>query len=559
MPNEDEDSGSSWLSGGFKKLVEFAISALIVLAAAKLGLAPKPNDLKDPSNWPLLVAIIVLFGAYKCVWPPLWRAAQRWQVRRAKPDKIRILLAQLHGNDKDGSLRETVSESIVAQLGDAVDVILWPEALRVGDGNQTTANIKAGATAQRWLNDKSCDLLIWGRIKSDKTVALRFSPREGPASESRSYGLTADTLDLPPKFGSDLGAALAARIVVEAARAVDRRGQYLVGLMRTSAQRIEPILSNLNPNFNADTRGSLFLSYALVKQTIDEQAGSPADLQAAIDAYAAALAQWTRTESPLSWAGVQNNLGTALARLGLYKGGSGTFEKAVTAYREALKEYKREQMPLEWATIQNNLGRALTRLGEREKRTEYLTEAITTFREALKEITRERSPSQWATLQNNLAAALVRIGEREDDIGRLNEAATAFRSVLKERRRELVPLQWARAQNNLGVALLRIGERESGTVKLREAAAAFRKALQEWTREQVPLEYATAQSNLGKALTRLGERESDPTRLEEAIAAFRDAVGIFEARRAADDRAETKHYLECAEKLLSEQRANTKH
>src|SRR5271163_2564560 len=306
MPDEDEDSGSSWLSSGFKKLVEIAISALIVLAAAKLGLAPKPNDLKDPSNWPLLVAIVLLFVAYQLGWPPLLRAYRRWRIASAKPDKISILLAQLHGDDKNGSLRETVGDSIIGQLGGGVEVILWPEALRVGYGSQIAANIEAGSKAQRWLNDKSCDLLVWGRIKSDKTVALRFTPRKGSASEPRSYGLTADTLDLPQNFEADLGAALAAHIVVEAARAFERSGEYLVDLMRTSAQRIESILRNLNPNFNADTRGSLFLSYAQVMQTIGEQAGSSADLQKAIDAYKAALGVWNPTQASLSWAGVQN-------------------------------------------------------------------------------------------------------------------------------------------------------------------------------------------------------------------------------------------------------------
>jgi tetratricopeptide (TPR) repeat protein len=510
MSDEDEDTGSNWVSGGFKKFFEIAIFGLIALGAAKLGLAPKPNDIKDPENWPLWAAVVVLFAAYQLGWPPLLRAYRRWRISAAKPDKISILLAQLHGDDKNGLLRETVGDSIIRQLGDAVEVILWPEALRVGDGSQIAANMKAGSKAQRWLNEKSCDLLIWGRIKSDKTVALRFSPRQGSVSEPRSYGLTADTLDLPQNFGADLGAALAARIVVEAARAFERSGEYLVDLMRISAQRIEPILRNLNPNFDADTRGSLFLSYAQVKQTIGEQAGSLADLQEAINAYDAALAVWNPTQAPLSWAGVQNDLGTALARLGVYTAGSDPYEKAITAYREASKIYAREKMPVEWATVQNNLGRALTRVAEREKGTAHLTEAISTFRNALKEITRGRAPALWATLQNSLAAALVRLGEREDNIVLLNEAIAAFRSALEERRRELVPLLWARVQNNLGVALLRVGERESGTAKLRGAATAFRRAQQEWTREQVPLEWAAAQSNLGKALTRLGEREGDP-------------------------------------------------
>ena len=51
-------------------------------------------------------------------------------------------------------------------------------------------------------------------------------------------------------------------------------------------------------------------------------------------------------------------------------GESGTerLEQAVEAYRAALEEYTRERVPLDWAMTQNNLGNALQALGKRGKR-----------------------------------------------------------------------------------------------------------------------------------------------------------------------------------------------
>ena len=40
-------------------------------------------------------------------------------------------------------------------------------------------------------------------------------------------------------------------------------------------------------------------------------------------------------------------------------------QEAVDAYRAALGEYTRERVPLDWAATQNNLGTSLATLGER--------------------------------------------------------------------------------------------------------------------------------------------------------------------------------------------------
>jgi tetratricopeptide (TPR) repeat protein len=108
----------------------------------------------------------------------------------------------------------------------------------------------------------------------------------------------------------------------------------------------------------------------------------------------------------------QNNLGTALWRLGERESGTARLEEAAAAYREALKERTRGRVPLDWAATQNNLGIALASLGWRESGTAKLEEAVAAFREALKELTREAAPAQHASVQEKLAACLDLLEQR---------------------------------------------------------------------------------------------------------------------------------------------------
>jgi hypothetical protein len=67
---------------------------------------------------------------------------------------------------------------------------------------------------------------------------------------------------------------------------------------------------------------------------------------------------YTQEWAPLDWAKTQNNLGTALCRLGERESGPGRLGEAVSAYREALKEPTQDRVPLQWAATSNNLGSA---------------------------------------------------------------------------------------------------------------------------------------------------------------------------------------------------------
>ncbi len=291
-------------------------------------------------------------------------------------------------------------------------------------------------------------------------------------------------------------------------------------------------------------------------------------LRDAIAAYGIALGLAPRDRMPQDWAATQNNLGSALWKLGQRERGTARLEEAVTAYRAALEERSRARVPQDWAMTQNNLGLALQTLGERERGTARLEEAVTAYRAALEEYIRARVPLGWATTQNNLGNALATLGERESGTPasagagrlRLEEAVAAYRAALEERTRERVPLEWAMTQNNLGTALWALGERESGTpasagagkLRLEEAVTAYRAALEEYTRARVPLDWAMTQNNLGIILRALGERESGTARLEEAVTAYRAALEERTRARVPLNWANTRFNMSIVLALLAE-------
>ena len=99
----------------------------------------------------------------------------------------------------------------------------------------------------------------------------------------------------------------------------------------------------------------------------------------AVEAYQAALEEFTRERTPLDWAMTQMSLGNALQILGQHESGTERLEQAVNAFKAALEEWTHERVPLQWASTQNNLGNALSTLGQRESGTERLEMAIEAY------------------------------------------------------------------------------------------------------------------------------------------------------------------------------------
>lgn len=290
---------------------------------------------------------------------------------------------------------------------------------------------------------------------------------------------------------------------------------------------------------------------------------------AAIAAYEKALRHAARENDPPTWAALQNDLGTALARQGLRRGGAESLHQlneSIVAFRGALEVQTREALPEAWARTQNNLGTALKEEGVRRagaRSLRLLGEAVEAYRRALEVRTRERLPEAWAMTQNNLGTALQEQGIRsggEAAVRLLTESISAYRSALEVYTREALPRSWAGTQNNLGTALMeqsrhRGGEEAIGL--LGEAVAAHRGALEVQTPAELPQDWAMTQNNLGNALAEHGMRrdgEEAVHLLGEAIVAHRSALKVRTRADAPQDWAATQENLGNALSRLAAQR-----
>jgi tetratricopeptide (TPR) repeat protein len=112
--------------------------------------------------------------------------------------------------------------------------------------------------------------------------------------------------------------------------------------------------------------------------------------------------------------------------VGEREGGTARLEEAVEAYRAALEEYTPDRVPLQWAMTQMNLGNVLATLGAREGGTARLDEAVAAYRAAL---ARDRLPIDQANTQFNMGLALISLGRREEALVCFQQAGSIFKNV----------------------------------------------------------------------------------------------------------------------------------
>ena len=452
----------------------------------------------------------------------LW---SRWRERRRHPDgeptpgRVTIYVAELKGDDNEGSHRGHILLTLRQQLGDSVQVLRAGIALTAEEkGNPEDDARVANRKGQTYLNfgKHKGDLLIWGQVlQESKLVELRFTSAAHDAGEQKRFTF-ADKMLLAPDFGPELAAALAA-IAAEIVLPAKNPGTYIADVLIPVASKLGRIVASLPASMGPVDRGTLLRSYANVELAIGEQRGDPRALERAIQAYRETIKLHTQANLPFDWARAQNNLGVALETLGLRESGTERLKEAVAALSEALKEWTREKAPLQWATAENNLGTALQAIGEREGSTERLEAGLAAHREALRERPREKVPHDWAITQANIGSSLFDLGKREGGTELLQASVTASREALKELARENAPLLWAGTLVNIGNALSAIGQRTGGKERCQPAIDAYREALKELTLEKVPLQWAIAQNNLGTAFETMGN-------LEEAAGSYRLAL-----------------------------------
>jgi tetratricopeptide (TPR) repeat protein len=292
---------------------------------------------------------------------------------------------------------------------------------------------------------------------------------------------------------------------------------YVLGEQTGERDWLDAAVAALCAALRESTRERVPLQWAVTQSNLGtvlaclgEREQDTGRLEAAVGAYLAATEVWARERFPLYWAGTQINLGTALRTLGERGEGIeqavGRLKQAVIAFAAALAVFTRERFPLYWAMAQNNLGSALTRLGEREVGTERLEEAVAAYRAALQVWNREHFPLLWARGKNNLGVVFQTLGNRQNSTERLYEAIAAYDEALVERTRDRVPFDWAITQNNRGNALRALGELETGTEHLEDAVQAYRVALEVFRHRGASHHIGMTERNLARAEGLLAER-----------------------------------------------------
>ena len=203
--------------------------------------------------------------------------------------------------------------------------------------------------ALRILEEWNGDLAIVGLVKkSGEVLALWFVPRVSEdtfARGDRPY--TLENVTLGADFHHDLRTQLAAMALAALAPLADgeRRGQVIERALRDATSKLVKLLEGRT--FPAGKgRATLQLVLGIALSALGERESGTQRLEQSVDAYRAALDEFSRDRGPVLWALTVNSLGIALRVLGEREGGTERLEEAATAYRAVLEERTRERVPV---------------------------------------------------------------------------------------------------------------------------------------------------------------------------------------------------------------------
>ena len=337
----------------------------------------------------------------------------------APSDKLSIYVAHLEGDDKQGTIRDRVIDSIKEELGKDL-IYVFPEGkpihLPESSAEDEVIAGKIAEEARLLLQKSGGNLFIWGRVQtvnSNTTLKLHVVDPDGAVTGrlGSSFSFTEENL-LSPKFSSAMKDAFMALISSLAAPAFFEGRADLREKMKDIVTRLEPLRNNMGERFNADERGRILFLYAFLEAALAQYEAEPTRLEEAVEAYREALQEYTQDRVPLDWAMTQKNLGDALWELGRREDGTARLEEAIEAYREALQEYTQDRVPLDWAMTQKNLGDALYELWSREGGTEKFKEAKAAYEAAFTVFIKEDSSFYFDGTTENLAIVNNLIAER---------------------------------------------------------------------------------------------------------------------------------------------------
>ena len=375
-----------------------------------------------------------------------------------------------------------------------LEIIVWPEILKLSDGHDEEAEFEARATAHRWLKKKQCDLLLWGRVKSGNVLAIRITAADKFEFGVNSYALTSSEFNLPAQFIADVGFAIAMRVVTT---------KPAGAALESTVKRLEALAKKPHPDFSTLTQSMLLHALGYAEAALARETGSTKRFKRAIESYKSALRKLPHKPDHLMRGTLLDDLGLALSDLCDVDSTSADFKEAIAKHQEALTCFEKAGAVFKRAWTLNNLGIAHRRLAERVGSSALLLESIEYYRKARRIFARHKAPSEWALIQSNLGNALRLVAERNIDFRSITEAIAAHEDALREIHYITQPVAWGVFQSNLGMDLFILGTRASDVAILRRSIAAFESAcdicgvgeFRVWTH---------ARENLGSAYMELG-------------------------------------------------------
>jgi tetratricopeptide (TPR) repeat protein len=426
--------------------------------------------------------------------------------------------------------------------------------------------------------DVGAKVLIWGRSASPEIGPL-FETVAGHDPQFGGAYLPGD-FKLPQLRLDDLGAVLGLMVAAQSALQMQQYdvkfGNALEGLIaRVRALADDPKKTS---TWSSDTRARVNLTLAIAMTASANETKSDATFIRAQSYLERAVADWSRTDSPLEWAMAQRNLsgnlrqisyrtlqlepalqaiagfkavlplyaskgdrldigatqielGRALELAATYQPGEESLTQAVETYRAAAKELDPRFYPTSWASAKAGLGRALTTLSVRRGKDAGFGEAIAAQKEALKIFSTNVGLVAWSVTAGALAQTYAVMGEQTSDREALRRAIALNRQILKVFKPEHNPDTWASLQFSLATVLSDLGQLDSDVELLQQSGAAYRSGLGRLSRDRYPMSWAMAEQGLGNTLSDLGETTSDTYYFEQAVAAYDQALTVYKPER----------------------------
>jgi len=163
--------------------------------------------------------------------------------RRIRPstNKFLIMVAQLDGDDPEGTHTRAVARAFQGQSG--IERTRTRRVLRLSDIG-SDAESKAVATGRYWLTRRNADLLIWGEVlQKEKFLTLWFISKDASSDFLQSrFQLDANLLD--QSFSEVTPTQLVAIALSGIKPATEVRGTFHRHILRPVAHRLRHLIDN---------------------------------------------------------------------------------------------------------------------------------------------------------------------------------------------------------------------------------------------------------------------------------------------------------------------------